>query len=505
MRRATLHLLLVWLAFFLLFSNAWCQPEYRLVTILHTNDIHDHLIPFSYPDALKSSAPVAEMMATKNIGGLARVATLANQIEASVRGNAILVDAGDICDGTPFGIEYKGEADFAALSAAGYDVMVTGNHEFGQSLEQFNRNLALAEFPIVCANLLKKDSLEPALPEYVIYDFNGVRIAFLGLTTPQIVDYKAVKEGFAVKDPYETAKHLVPKLKNKADIVVVLSHLGEAEDEKLARMVPEIDVIVGGHSHTRLATPKIIKHNKPAEAFSLGGTVIVQAYQWAGELGRLDLRLRRNSGPFTLMSVDGKLIPVTSDIPEDHRTAEVIRRYYIPISKRYDKIIGEATADMVDKGGGGPVLNLVCDAIREETGAQISIYGVGGVRGNFAKGPIKVWDVATVLPFHNKLVLMELTGAHLKQIIERFPISPGVSGMRYKIVNRKIVEATVNGKPLDENATYSIATIDWLVGLYFSDVTSAKYLDTLSVDALINYIQKRKVISPVNDGRRQVE
>ncbi len=148
---------------------------------------------------------------------------------------------------------------------------------------------------------------------------------------------------------------------------------------------------------------------------------------------------------------------------------------------------------------------MVCDAIREETGAQVSIYGVGGVRGNFTKGPIRVWDVATVLPFKNKLVLMELSGKHLKQIIERFPISPGVSGMRYKIANRKIVEATVDGKPLDENSTYTVATIDWLVSLYFTDITSAKYLDTLSIDALINYIKKRKVISPVDDGRRQVE
>lgn len=216
MRRASLPLLIICLTLCLLTPGAWCGPEYRLVTILHTNDIHDHLLPFSYPDAIKSQAPLAQMTATKNIGGLARLATLAHQIEAEVDGNAILVDAGDICDGTPFGIEYKGEADFAALSAAGYDVMVTGNHEFGQSLEQFNRNLALANFPVVCANLLQKDTGNPALPEYVIYDFQGARIAFLGLTTEDIKDYKAVKEGFAVADPYETAKRLVPQLKKES-------------------------------------------------------------------------------------------------------------------------------------------------------------------------------------------------------------------------------------------------------------------------------------------------
>jgi len=483
----------------------WSKPEYRGITILHTNDIHDHLIPFSYPDPESPRAPQAAMPFIKNIGGLARLATLVHRIESEVRDNAVLVDAGDVLDGTPFGLEYHGEADFATMSAVGYDAMVTGNHEYGQTLDQFNRNLALATFPVVCANVLRKGTNECAFRPYVILQADDVKVAFLGLTTLEIADYKAVKEGFTPIDPFTVARNLVPDLRKKADVVVVLSHLGYENDEKLAKEVPGIDVIVGGHSHTRLEHPKIIRHDERPGAFELGGTIIVQAYQWAGELGRLDLRLRRDGGPFTVMSADGKLLPVTSDLPEDPRTAGVIRRYYAPIARRYGKVLGQATADLVNKpGGGGPVLNLVCDAIRDFTGAQVSIYGVGGIRGDIIKGPITAWDIATILPFKNKLVVMKLTGKRIKEALIRFPVKPGVSGMKYKMEGNRLIEATIDNMPIQDEQVYTVATIDWLLGLYFADVKDFQTLNEECTTAVMRYVEKLKVIKPLDDDRRNV-
>lgn len=482
---------------------SWSSPEYRGVTILYTNDTHDHLLPFSYPDPLNSRVAYASMPFIKDIGGIARRATLANRIRAEVRGDALLVDAGDIMEGTPFGLEYTGEPDFEAMRAAGYDAAIPGNHDFRVSLDGFYRNLRIASFPILCANLIDRKTGKLAVPAYKVYDFRGAKIAVFGLTVPS-PEYQAAKEGLDFPDPFETAKKLVPELRKHADIVIALSHLGSADDERLAKEVPGIDVIVGGHSHARLATPKFVPHG-PSGAFSLNGTIILQAYEHGAELGRLDLRLRRNDGPFTLMSYSGRLIPVTSDIPDDPATARVVERYYRPISKHYDEIIGEATATLYNLGAESAVLNLICDSIREASGAHIAMYGIGGVRGDILQGPIRVWDIASVIPYAHKIVVLDMTGAQVKQILIRFPYKPGVSGMRYHMVGNQIIEATVDGKPIDDTAMYKLATIDWLVGLYFQSIPAGKTLDVTAQQAVVNYIKARNTISPVADGRKRAD
>jgi 2',3'-cyclic-nucleotide 2'-phosphodiesterase (5'-nucleotidase family) len=486
-------------------SPAWCAPEYRSVTILHTNDTHGHLIPFSLPDPPNPDVEYAGMPVIKDIGGIARRASLARRIEAETRGNALLVDAGDALDGTPFSIEYMGEADFAAMSAAGYDVMTPGNHEFSASLQEFWRNVRLATFPLVSANIVDRQTGKPALPPYVIVEMDGVKMAFFGLTIPN--KYRAAKEGFDFRDPIEAAKELVPALRQQADVVVALAHLSEddlTDFEGLAREVPGIDAIVSGHTHKRLATPVLIKTSDEPRAFSVGGTILVQDYWWAGELGRLDLVLRRDGGPFTLMSYKGRLIPVTSDIPDDPATAAVVDKYYKPISKHYGEVIGEATACLYhDYEGDSTMLNLICDAMREGSGAQVAVYNTGGVRGDLDKGPIKVWDIATILPFKNKLVQIEISGGRLKEALEKE--KPGVSGVRYRIEGGKLVEATVAGKPVDDSAVYTVATSDFLLGSVFSDVTNHKVLSDDYRTVVVDYIRTHKAISPVADGRRIIE
>lgn len=481
---------------------SWSSPEYRAVTVLYTNDIHDHLMPFSYPDPRNSSAPYAHMPATKNIGGMARLATLAHRIKAEVHDQAILMDGGDVMEGTPFGLEYDGKQDFETLSAAGYDIGVPGNHDFRSPLAVFRSHMhSSATYPVVCANLLDRKTGKPELPQYQIYDFRGAKIAVFGVTVMS-PEFPAPKEGLDFTDPYETAKQIVPELRKKADIVIALSHLGEGEDEKLAQQVPGIDVIVGGHSHTRLAAPKFIRSEGEQAPFSVNGTIIVQDFENAAELGRLDLRLRQDGqGHYTVASYTGELIPVTADIPEDPKVAKVIAKYYKPLAKYYGEAIGEAKETFYTDPN---ILNLVCDSMREASGADIAIYGIGAVRADLAKGPLKVWDVATAIPYSNKIDLLNMSGEQVKQILIRFPVKPGVSGMRYRMSGNTIIEATINGKPIDDKATYRVATIDWLVGLYFKGLTVDKELKLTARDSIVQYIKARKVVSPVDDGRRNL-
>lgn len=478
-------------------------PEYRALTILHTNDTHGHLIPFSYPDPRTPDDVIAEMPMRHNVGGITRRATLFNQIKAETRGNSIMIDAGDALDGTPFSIEYMGDADFDTMRAAGYFLRTNGNHEFSASLKQFNKNIQTGGFPVIDANLLDKSTSKPALPEYIIREINGVNIAFFGLTTPAASSYKAAKEGFTLTDPIETAKKLVPELQKKADIIIAVTHIGYDEDIKLAKEVDGIDIIIGGHSHTRLSKPAFINKTSENGLFDVGGTVIVQAFQWGGELGRLDLIFRRNGGKFTLMDYKGKLIPVSSNLQEDKETKKVLDRYYEPMKKYYDEVVGEAAATFYDdRSGESSVLNLICDALKEKTGADGSIYNTGGVRADIVRGPIKMWDVATVMPFQNNIVIAEMSGARLKQALSELRV--GVSkNIRYSIDNNILIKAEINGQPIDDNTIYKIATIDFLADFGLKDV-EAKNLNVNYRDAVKEYIKARKQIAPDLDGRRYI-
>ena len=470
--------------------------EQRQFTILYTNDTHDFLLPFSYPDPLNTKLQYASMPVIKNIGGIARRATLARQIKNEVGGNALLLDGGDIMEGQALGMVYDGAADFDAMSAARYDAMVLGNHDFQCSFEQFHRNLQLARFAVLCADLIDLKTHKMILPPYRILDVNGLKVGLVGVTAVMGKDCEAAKGNMDILDPYEVAKRFVPIVRRKADLVVVLSHLGNGEDATLAKEVPGIDVIVGAHSHTRLPTPQVIN-----------GTIILQDYEKGGELGRLDLQLDNESGSYKIAGSTNKLIPITKDIPEDPATAKVVAKYYDPIAKEYGRMIGKATAAFYDdREHESTVLNLVCDAIREKAKTPISFYGYAGVRADLLPGPIKAWDVATVLPFKNKIMILDVPGSRLKWLINELEYKPGVSGMTYHTVSKKLVSAALlDGTPIDDNTVYQVATIDWLVGLYFKDVPVRRVMDATSYSAVVDYIRARKTISPVIDGRKKIE
>lgn len=488
--------LAVFLAFALcILPSAWSSPEYRSIAILHTNDMHDRLLPFDY---LPGDEGNINLPYEKNVGGIARIASLAEKIEKEQRGNVLLLDAGDALEGTAFCAYFKGEADFAAFSAAGYDAMTCGNHEMSISLEELRRNVQLAAFPVLSANLIDSKTGKLALAAYEIFTVDGVKIAVFGLTPPMDTSYKAVVDGLGFHDPIEDARGLVPELRKEADIVVALSHLGVDDDIRLAKTVPGIDVIVGGHSHTRLTSPIFISNNEEPDFFSVGGTVIVHAFQFGSELGRLDLILRRNGGPFTLMSYTGTLIPVTSAIPDDPHTAAVVDSYYRRIAKNVEEVIGQAASNFTQNAA----LNMVTDSIREAAGTDYAVYPWGHVKTGFAPGQIRKWDIFTMLPFDNGVVVMDLTGAQLRRLL-LYQI-PGVSGMSYRRSGWRLTEILIGGKPLEENKTYRVATVESMAK---NSLPGVPY-EVIRPDhrkVVIKYIETRNTISPDDNRRRIIE
>jgi 5'-nucleotidase len=308
-------------------SLATAQPV--ALTILHSNDTHGHILPFSYPDSA-SGPDLQGLRVYKDIGGIARRATLAKRIRQELdqrRTPVWFVDLGDYSDGTPFSTEYHGEADVAAMNAAGYDMGTLGNHEFNNTAAQLRELVGATKYQLVCANATDRASGKPLVPPYVVKTLGPLRIGVFGLLTHESATYPAGKEAIQVTDEIVSARQAVAALRPQAGIIVLPSHAGEEMDQRLAEQVPDIDVIVGSHSHSRLPSGELVWHSEDLQARAVNGTVIVQAHQWGGKLGRLDLLFDKDEkGVWHVERYRARLIPVTADIPEDAGVAALVSR-----------------------------------------------------------------------------------------------------------------------------------------------------------------------------------
>lgn len=250
------------------------------ITILHTNDVHSHIEPFE-----KDHAQFPGM------GGAARRYTLIEEIRKENK-NTLLLDAGDIFQGTPFFNFYGGELEFKLMSKMGYDAATIGNHDFDNGIDGLYAQLPHAEFKFLSANYnFSNTVLDGQVKPYQVFLRNGIKIGIfgLGIELKGLVGKDLYKETEYL-DPLEIAKETVKKLKEeeKCDLVICLSHLGynyrseKISDMKLAQQTKNIDLIIGGHTHTFLPKPTIAQNSE-------GKNVLINQVGWAGvNLGRID-------------------------------------------------------------------------------------------------------------------------------------------------------------------------------------------------------------------------
>ena len=241
--------------------NNFSCSSHKNITILHTNDVHSHVEPFSKDH---SEFP--------NKGGFERRATLISEIRRQ-NPTTLLFDAGDIFQGTPYFNFYGGEIEFKLMSMLGYDAITIGNHDFDNGMDGLDKQLPNAKFDIISSNYdFKNTILESKVSDYKIYNKSGIKIGVFGLGIEL--------EGLVSKDLYKETKYLDPidiandtakKLKEaeNCDIVICLSHLGykyekfpnKVSDLNLAKSTKNIDLIIGGHTHTFMNKPVIVKNN----------------------------------------------------------------------------------------------------------------------------------------------------------------------------------------------------------------------------------------------------
>ncbi|MDH7602785.1 MAG: bifunctional UDP-sugar hydrolase/5'-nucleotidase, partial [Armatimonadota bacterium] len=378
------------LTMLLIMGQAGEASQWTLVTVLHTNDIHGNVAP------------------RNDSGGLARAATLVRQIR-TVMPNVVLLDAGDIIHGTPEDYLSRGKATISAMNAASYDAAATGNHEYDFGLDALEEVISTATFPFLAANVNATSGENwNGLAPSIVLNAGGIRIGVIGLATLETVSLHwpgSIKD-IRVYDPIETAKLLVPKVRESVDVLIILSHLGIDLDRILAREIDGIDFIIGGHSHTAIDQWEWV-----------GNTLIAQTGAYCRALGRIDFIVRKNGTKAEIWSVNGKtrrwnelprpplglrypdgpLVAVGNSIEEDRSVLQA----YLPFRKNADKYlsqeVGFAQTDIpgrTDSQDESPSANLMADAVREFAQSDVAIVDANAVGARkLTKGPIRVEDL----------------------------------------------------------------------------------------------------------------
>ena len=264
------------------------QEDVKRITILHTNDMHSRIEPFSSGSF-------------KGIGGMAQRSSIINEIRKKEK-NVLLFDAGDIFQGTPYFNFYGGELEFKLMSQMKYDAATLGNHDFDNGLDGLKKQLKHASFPFVCANYdFSKTILKNSFKPYKIFLKDGVKIGVFGIGVELngLVPKELYKETKYL-DPVVEANKISDKLKNKigCDLVICLSHLGlmyksnKVSDLVIAQKSKHIDLIIGGHTHSFLEKP-ILETNLD------GKKVIINQVGWGGiNIGKIDFIFKQNKTNF---------------------------------------------------------------------------------------------------------------------------------------------------------------------------------------------------------------
>ncbi len=491
MRRRLFFLLTVIAA---LHCAAFSVQAAEKLTVLHVNDFHGRVFPI----AAKSAGQ------PKPMGGAAYLAAM---IEAGRTGNprgAILLSAGDMFQGTPVSDVFRGRPVLEMMNRLHFDAMTLGNHEFDWGRTALAGIIKSAAFPVLSANIVDRaGNYLPGVRPYIIMEKKGVKIAVIGLTTPETPFATKAENvrGLTFLDPAGVLPGLLTEVRRKgARLIVLLTHLGLDEDERLAAAVKGIGVIVGGHSHTVVTDPVIV-----------GRTIIVQAGSHGLYLGVLNLTVDGRTGEIEAATNKGELKAVSArpNDPFDEQVARTANVYREKIDAAFRQVVGETGVALTRHAYGESVLgDVVADAMRESAKAEIALQNSGAIRADIPAGRITMEQVYTALPFDDMLVAMDLSGAALLGLLGQGILQ--VSGMevRYGVAaagGRSVKEVRVNGAPLDASRMYRIVTNDFLAagGDRFSGFRQGRNVTYGGMvrDAFIAYMKKHSPLVPGTGGR----
>jgi 5'-nucleotidase len=449
------------------------------LSVLHLNDFHSRHEPIS------AAGGACDPARGPCFGGSARIAAAiaAARAEAEAAGRGHLtLDAGDQFMGSLFYTQHRGAAEAAVQNAYGCEAMALGNHEFDNGPEVTARYAEAVRFPLLAANLDARE--EPALAgrirPYAVFLRGGARIGVVGLITRDTPVISSPGPRLRFTDPAEAAERAIHAIRRDGPAtILLLTHLGLGADIALARALPGVDAIVGGHSHTLLANG-LEGAAGPAPTLAEGRdrqVRIVQAGANGRHLGRLELDLAADG---RILGHAGPVKELTADLPEDGAVAEIVARYGATLGELRNRPVGQSQAalDNACRAGECALGNLIADAmLAAVSGAEVALQNGGGIRAGLPAGPVTYGDVLTILPFGNTLATLGLRGADLRAALENGLSQPGagrfpqVAGIRFRWdpsapAGRRLgpVEVRREGgwEPLEPERVYRVVTNNFL-------------------------------------------
>lgn len=529
MLRKSSILLSILLVVALLVSSVSAQDDTFSLTIMHTNDEHSWHAPQG-----------------NGSGGSALLAAVVKQIRAE-GGNSLLIDGGDRFTGTLFHTVHEGQDAVQIMNLLGYDAMTLGNHEFDgnktkpEILENFVEGV---EFPVVTANVTFPEGspLADGVKPYVILEVGDQQIGIIGLVTPETEILST--PGADIVFDHDLAgitNGIVAELTEQGvNKILLLTHIGIDAAMELAPQISGVDVFVDGHSHSLLSNAYSAGiESYPIRVADADGSDIL--YVQAGEkslyLGRLDVTFDAEG---VVTAGSGDTIALSRYITPDEEMAALVAVLEEPVTVLQEQpinattdvaLVGDRTVCRIEECNLG---NVIADAMRAETGAQIAIMNGGGIRAGIDAGDITLGEVMTVHPFGNTIATFEITGVDIVAALEngvsqirvedgkviraggagRFP---QVSGLRFSFdpnleAGNRVQSVEVLGEDgtyseIDLEATYSVVTNNFVrqggdgYSMFNENAVNPYDFGRVDYEALSDYLTDNSPITAETEGR----
>ena len=506
-------------AFFAL-GTGMAAADYTL-TILHTNDIHSRVESINKYDSTCGAEDEAE---GKCFGGMARIKTAMDAERAALAGqNVVVLDAGDPFQGSLFYTTYKGAAEAEFMEAIGYDAMAVGNHEFDDGPKGLADFVDAVSFPVISGNLdlTAEALLRDRVKDHVVLEVGGEKIGIVSALATDTVDTSSPGDNVVFQDEIAALQADVDALKAMGVTkIIALNHVGLKKDMAIAEAVEGIDVVIGGHSHT-----KMVNDGESLAYPQMAGNVpVAQAYAYSKYLGKLTVTFDDDGN---VVSASGDPILLDASFEPNAAMSARIAEMGAPIEEMKKRVVAVSSATIDgDRANCRAVEcemgNLVADAMLDRVasqGIEIAIQNGGGLRASIDAGDVTMGEVLTVLPFQNTLSTFYVSGATIVEALEngvsqmeegagRFP---QVAGMSFAVdasaeAGSRISDVMVAGAPIDMARTYGVVSNNYVRNggdgykMFRSAENAYDYGPDLA-DVTAEFLAKNGPYTPYKDGR----
>lgn len=498
----------------LILAFAWsvsCQSAAEKIILLHSNDTHGTFKPYEYSINGKE----------RLVGGMEAVSHYLNEIRAKEK-NVLVIEKGDLLTGTlATEVEYKGVVGgvmMEFLNRLGYDIWCFGNHDFDKGQQNALSLSKLANFPTVMANIVYKESGKPLPVEpYHILKIGKLRVGVIAVMEENFLTEvrKEKVEDLDVLPAVPTLNSYMPELDEQTDLIVVLSHGWFEQGVRIARNVPDIDVVLAASEDGKFE--------------DVNGVLVQSVRGHQKTLGYIKAEVKNDrivsyKQDLIWLWADGDLKPSAS-------VSALVKEVEASVGKEYKKVIGEARVELsinyYPRQISRPESNLgnwITDVMRWRTGAQVGLHNSGAIRADIRAGHVTKGDVFEVAPFRNILVVFKLTAQQIKDVLE-YDVERGwdrlqVSGMKYKYYPKdvrpfgeRVVSIEIDGEVIDKegkvlqpNKVYTVVSNDYLVGhakdKYFGFSVTDFTNTGLPLDkAMMEWLEKYKILDYKIEGR----